>query len=45
MIRHNQIATRVHWDLRGKYEIKVTRNWYKHVPLKYTVTQIGVEFL
>ena len=43
MIRHNLIATRVHWELCRKYEIKVTRNWYEHVPLPYTVAQTGIE--
>ena len=45
MIRHNLIVTRVHWKLCRKYEIKVTRNWYEHVPLPYTVTQTGIEIL
>ena len=45
MIRHNLIATCVHWALCRKYEIKVTRNWYEHVPLPYTVTQTGLEIL
>ena len=45
MIRHNLIATCVHWELCRKYEIKVTRNWYEHVPLPYTVTQTGLEIL
>ena len=28
-----------------KHEIKVTRNWYEHVPLPYTMTQTGTEIL
>ena len=45
MIRHNLIATRVHWELCRKYEIKVTRNLYEHAPSPYTVTQTGIEIL
>ena len=45
MIRHNLIATRVHWELCRKYEIKVTRNWYEHNPLSNKVTQTGIEIL
>ena len=52
MIRDNLIATRVHWELCRKYEIKVssanmllTRAWYEHVPIPYTVTQTGIEIL
>ena len=29
MIRDNRIATHVRGELRGKYKIKVTRNWYE----------------
>ena len=28
-----------------KYEIKVNRNWYEHVPLPHTATQTGIEIL
>ena len=28
-----------------KYEKKVIRNWYEHVPLPNTVTQTGIEVL
>ena len=45
MIRHNLIVIRVHRELCRKYEIKVTRNLYKHVPLPHTVTQTGIEIL
>ena len=45
MIRQNRILTRVHWELCRKNEIKVTRNWYEHVPLPHTVTQTGIEIL
>ena len=45
MIRHNVIATRVHWELRRNSETKVTRNWYEHVSLPHTVTQTGNEIL
>ena len=36
LIRHNLIATIVQWKLCRKYEIKVPRNWYEHVPLLRT---------
>ena len=45
MIKCNLIITCIHWQLCRKYEIKVTRNWYEHVPLPYTVTQTGLEIL
>ena len=45
MIRHNVIATRVHWELRRNSETKVTRNWYEHVSLSHMVTQTGNEIL
>ena len=45
MIRHNVIATRVHWELRRNSETKVTRNWYEHVSLPHMVTQTGNEIL
>ena len=45
MIRHNLIATRVHWELSRNFETKVTRNWYEHVSLPHTVTQTGNEIL
>ena len=28
-----------------KYEIKVNRNWYEHVPLPHTATQTEIEIL
>ena len=45
MIRHNLISTCIHCELCRKYEKKVTRNWYEHVPLPNTVTQTGIEVL
>ena len=45
MIRHNLSATRVQWDLCRKFEIKVTKNWYEHVPLPHTGTQTGMEIV
>ena len=38
-------GTRVRWRLCKKYEMKVPRNWYEHVPLPNTVTQKGIEIL
>ena len=45
MIWHNLIGTRTHWELSRKYEIKVTRNWYEHVTLSYTVTHTAIKIL
>ena len=45
MIRHNLISTCINCELCRKYEKKVTRNWYEHVPLPNTVTQTGIEVL
>ena len=45
MIKHNLIATSVHWELCMKFEIKFTRNWYEHVPLPHTVSLKGTEIL
>ena len=45
MIRHNLIATCVHWDLCRKFEIKLTETWYEHVPLPNMVSQTGNEIL
>ena len=43
MIRHNLIATRVHWELCRKHEIEATKNQCEHVPFPYMVTQTGIE--
>ena len=45
MIKCNLFITCIHWQLCRKYEIKVTRNWYEHVPLPHTLTQTGIEIL
>ena len=45
MIRHNLSAIRIQWDLCRKFEIKVTKNWYEHVPLPHTGTQAGMEIV
>ena len=45
MITRSLIATRVRWKLCKKYEIKVPRNWYEHVPLPNRVTQKGIQIL
>ena len=41
MIRRNLIATCVHWKFCRKFEMKVTRNCYKHFPLPHTVSHTG----
>ena len=45
MIRHNLIVTHVHWKLCRKFETKVPKNWYEHIPFPYTVNQTGIETL
>ena len=45
MVRHNLIATYAHRELCWKFEIKMTKIWYEHVPLSDTVTQTGIEIL
>ena len=45
LIRHNLIASSVQWELCRKSEIKVTRNWYEHVPLPRMVAQTEIAIL
>ena len=45
VIRHDLVATRIHWELCKKYNIDVSKVWYDHVPPPSCISNAGVELI
>ena len=44
-IRHDLVATRIHWELCHKYDIEVKGKWYEHAPPESVESEDGVEIM